>query len=187
MMKRVRTVFCGEPLVGKSSIIHRFSRNDFSSLTTTVAGAFHSQCVQFGAERVALELWDTAGSERYHSVIPSFFRTASAVVVVYDVTVRETFERLRFWLEFARVHSPEDCQVFLVGNKIDLFHERAVEYEEGRIWSVDHEFAAYTETSAKSGEAIDMLFSLLARLPGCGTVARTPSTSVIELRSERCC
>jgi small GTP-binding protein len=186
-MKRVRAVFCGEPLVGKSSIIHRFSTNDFVNLTTTVAGAFHSRCVQFGDQRVVLELWDTAGSERYHSVIPSFFRTACAVVVVYDVTVRETFDRLRYWLEFARAHSPEDCQVFLVGNKIDLFRDRTVRYEEGCMYSEKHQLAAYTETSAKSGESIDMLFSLLAALPGSGTVSSSTSAPIIELKSNRCC
>jgi small GTP-binding protein len=186
-MKRVRAVFCGDALVGKSSIIQRFSTKRFSDTTSTVAAAFHSATVQIANQCVVLELWDTAGSERYHSVIPSFFRSASGVIVVYDVTIRETFERLRYWLEFARVHSPDGCEMFLVGNKIDLFRKRAVPYEEARSYA-EAQNVGYVEVSAKSGEAIDTLFALLAGLSGNGTVEIIGKGNVIELeQSEECC
>jgi small GTP-binding protein len=186
-MKRVRVVFCGESLVGKSSIIQRFATQTFSELTTTVAGAFHSAAVQNGDSLVQLELWDTAGSERYHSVIPSFFRNACAVVIVYDVTVRETFDRLRYWLEFVKVHSPDGCKVFLVGNKMDVVRNRAVSFEEARSYAISHEFSEFLETSAKTGEAIDNLFRLLANVSGNGTVEVKKNQQVIELNKTDCC
>jgi small GTP-binding protein len=186
-MKRVRAVFCGEALVGKSSIIHRFCTERFIDLKTTVAGAFHSACVKVADQTVSMELWDTAGSERYHSVIPAFFRGACAVVVVYDVTSRESFDRTRYWFEFARVHSPDTCKVFLVGNKIDLSRTRAVSFEEGAQCSKDHRLAGYTETSAKSGEAIDILFALLAHLPGDGFGDVAVSGPVRKLQDRPCC
>jgi small GTP-binding protein len=186
-MRRVRAVFCGEALVGKSSIIHRFATKTFSEMTSTVAGSFRSPLVQYGDEVVQLELWDTAGSERYHSVIPSFFKTASAVVVVYDITSRESFTRLPYWIEFTRSHSPEDCQVLLVGNKTDLSRKRAVTFEEGHTILESHHLAVFTETSAKSGESIDTLFWHLAGLPGSGTVERPEEAPVIQLREPGCC
>jgi small GTP-binding protein len=186
--KRVRIVFCGETRVGKSSIIQRFAKNSFSEVAPTVAGAFHSAIVSYDESRVSLELWDTAGSERYHSVIPSFFRNASAVVIVYDITKRETFERLTWWIDFTRTNSPSDALIFLVGNKIDLYHDRTVTFDEGKKYSDDNHCAALTETSAKTEEGIATLFALLAASPGNGCVEVPCSAHVIELHTRsHCC
>jgi small GTP-binding protein len=185
-MKLIRAVFCGEPLVGKSSIIHRFSTQKFAAPHPTIAASFHSAFVRYSNQTISLELWDTAGSERYHSVIPSFFHSACAVVVVYDVTARETFERLKYWLEFARVHSPTDCQLFLVVNKVDLYETREVTFEEGMRYSEEKRLAGYAETSAKSGEAIDVLFELLAGLPGKGMAEMRWKGKVRELNGSDC-
>jgi small GTP-binding protein len=186
-MKRVRVVFCGEAHVGKSSIIQRFSKNTFLEIESTVAGAFHSAVVSYDGTVVSLELWDTAGSERYHSVIPSFFRNASAVVIVYDVAKRETFDRLAWWIEFARTNSPEDAVIYIVGNKVDLFRERIVTFDEGKGGADDAHCAAFTETSAKTGEEIDTLFMLLASSPGRGVVLTEYKGDVIELRKQSGC
>jgi small GTP-binding protein len=190
-MKRVRAVFCGEQQVGKSSIIHRFANKTFRHTASTVAGAFRSALVQYDNEVVSMELWDTAGSERYHSVIPSFFKNASVIVVVYDVTKRATFDRFEYWLQFARDNSPEDALTFLVGNKIDLFGERVVGLEEGLACAERNQFVGLVETSAKTGEAIDTLFAHLAATPGCGTVEIDEKEEVIVLTNDRkrstCC
>jgi small GTP-binding protein len=186
--KRVRAVFCGETQVGKSSIIQRFSKNSSSEVAPTVAGAFHSAVVSYDERPVSLELWDTAGSERYHSVIPSFFRNASAVVIVYDITQRLTFERLTWWIEFTRVNSPSDALIFLVGNKNDLEDERTVTFDEGKEYSDDNHCAAHTETSAKTEDGIVTLFALLAASPGNGSIEVPCSAHAIELHKEsHCC
>jgi small GTP-binding protein len=186
-MKRVRVVFCGEAGVGKSSLIQRFAENTFTEIGSTVAGAFHSAFVSYDRDQISLELWDTAGSERYHSVIPSFFKNASAVVIVYDVTNRETFDRIGWWMNFTRANSPNDALVFLVGNKVDLFSQRVVTYEEGKIVVERNGYVALTETSAKTGEAIDTLFSQLAELRGNGTIEVAYKGTLIELhKGSRC-
>jgi small GTP-binding protein len=187
-VKRVRAVFCGETQVGKSSIIQCFSKKSFSEIGPTVAGAFHSAIVSSDGTSVSFELWDTAGSERYHSVIPNFFKNASAVVIVYDITKQDTFERLTWWIEFARNNSPPDALIFLVGNKIDLFCERTVTFDEGKQYSDGHHCVAFTETSAKTKEGIPTLFALLASSPGNGIVEIPKHSPVIELQPRsRCC
>jgi small GTP-binding protein len=185
-MKRVRVVFCGEADVGKSSIIQRFSKDVFTEVSTTVAGAFHSACVSYSDALVFLELWDTAGSERYHAVIPSFFRNASAIVIVYDVTNRDSFDRLGWWVEFTCANAPADVDRFLVGNKVDLFAERAVSFDEGDTFADVAGFEAFTETSAKTGEEVETLFALLATSQGNGTVNAVQGT-VRVLREPGCC
>jgi small GTP-binding protein len=187
-MKRIRVVLCGDPSVGKSSIIKRFATGTFNDMIgETIAGAFHSQFVRHNGETIALEIWDTAGSERYHSVIPSFFRSASAVVIVYDVTARASFEAADYWMDFARTHAPEAARLFLVGNKADLFSSRDVFFEEAKSWADARKFESCVDTSAKTGEAIDNLFAMLADVPGSGTVNADLEGKVIVLDKPKCC
>jgi small GTP-binding protein len=186
-MKRVRVVLCGEASVGKSCIIKRFSSGIFSSsMASTIAGAFHATYVRHDGDVIALEIWDTAGSERYHSVIPSFFKNAAAVVICFDLTVRATFEAVGYWLQFTAANAPVDVRRFLVGNKLDL-SERAVFSDEASCYSDGHGFVAYAETSAKTGEGVDTLFALLADVPANGVVEAEVKGEVISLDRPGCC
>jgi small GTP-binding protein len=188
-MKRIRVVLCGEASVGKSSIIKRFSTGTFSdAIGGTIAGAFHSSYVRHEGEIIALEVWDTAGSERYHSVIPSFFKNAAAVVIVFDLTGRETFEAINYWRDFARSNAPLGVPLFLVGNKSDLFDRRAVLFEESKGWANGNGFASYTETSAKTGDSIETLFGMLSDVPANGVVEAEIRGEVISLdKKKNCC
>lgn len=170
LMNRVRVVVCGDTAVGKSSIIHRFATGEFRTKTEqTIGGSFHSQCVKTGAnENLCIELWDTAGSERYRSVIPSFFRNSAAVVIVYDVTSRETFTNLEFWLNFARENAPASAMIFIAANKIDLFDKRVVTMDEGHLFYEEHECKDFVEVSAATGEGIQNLFGMLTQVPPNG-------------------
>jgi small GTP-binding protein len=187
-MKRIRVVLCGEASVGKSSIIKRFATGAFSDVSSeTVAGAFHSQYVKFNKETIVLEIWDTAGSERYHSVIPSFFKNAAGVIIVYDITIRASFDTVQYWLTFAHSNAPDGARLFLVGNKTDLFTERTVHLEEGKAYAESHGFAAFAETSAKTGESIDNLFAMFADVPPNGFVEAKPRGGIISLDKRNCC
>jgi small GTP-binding protein len=187
-MKRIRVVICGEASVGKSSIIKRFATGTFSETNcATIAGAFHSSYVRRNGEIIALEIWDTAGSERYHSVIPSFFKNAAAVVIVFDLTLRASFDSVNYWRDFASQNAPESTRLLLVGNKSDLFANRTVLIEEGKALVGAGSFAAYAETSARTGESIDNLFSMLSDVPPNGVVQPEVRGEVISLDKEQCC
>jgi small GTP-binding protein len=187
-MKRVRVVLCGDASVGKSSIIRRFTTGQFENdISETVAGAFHSAVVRSNQETIALELWDTAGSERYHSVIPTFFKAAAAVVIVYDVTIASTFESVNFWFDFARTNAPLSVPLFLVGNKIDLADQRKVSFARARGFAKTKDIQEFMETSAKTGQFITTLFALLTAVPP-NDITHTPGNgTVISLERRECC
>jgi small GTP-binding protein len=186
-MKRVRAVLCGEASVGKSSIIKRFSTGLFSdSIGGTIGGAWHSRYVRHEGHVIALEVWDTAGSERYHSVIPAFFKNAAAVVIVYDLTCASTFQSVAYWIDFVHSNAPQGARLFLVGNKADLFARRAVQFQEAKAYADGHGFAAYVESSAKTGESIETLFGMLADVPPNGVVEGEVQGDVITLDSGCC-
>ncbi|OHT11227.1 small GTP-binding protein [Tritrichomonas foetus] len=187
-MKRIRAVLCGEASVGKSSILRRFSENVFfENSSTTIAGAFLSRFVELNHEVINLEIWDTAGSERYHSVIPSFFKNAGVVAIVYDITSRQSFENLPFWVDFAISNSPVQTPIFIVGNKADLYDRRNVTFEEAKAFSNHNHAAGFIETSAKTGEQIEGLFTLLASVPPSGQVELQEITNVINLEGKKNC
>lgn len=185
-MKRIRGVLCGEASVGKSALLRCFSNQPFQeNLTPTIAGAFFSKIITVHDEQVSVEIWDTAGSERYHSVIPSFFRNASAIAIIYDITNRDSFLNLKFWHEFAQMNAPPGTPIFVVGNKVDLDAKRTVSYQEGKQYMQYIEAAAFLETSAKTGEAVDGLFVMFANADG--TI--TPEGFAPSVRREKrgCC
>jgi small GTP-binding protein len=187
-MKRVRIVLCGEASVGKSSLLKRFASGEFTdSISSTVAGAFQSSYVKHNGEVIALEIWDTAGSERYHSVIPSFFKNATAVVICFDLTSRVTFEALSYWTDFTTTNAPAEVRMFLVGNKIDLFAGRQVVYEEGSGYADRKGFVGYSETSAKTGQGVDDLFALLSSVPTERVELGEVTGAVISLDRKKCC
>ena len=186
-MKRVRGVLCGEASVGKSALLRCFSDQPFQeNSTSTIAGAFYSKIVTNKNEKINLEIWDTAGSERYHSVIPSFFRNASAIAIIYDITNRVSFENLKFWSDFASMNSPPGTEIFVVGNKIDLEDLRVVSYEEGKRFSQTIEAQSFLETSAKTGEAVDGLFTLFANVEGV-VLPEVNASLKSGTKSGKCC
>jgi len=188
-MKRVRVVLCGDVSVGKSSLIQRFSQRKFTEgLSSTLAGAFNSQYVKVDNQLVCLEIWDTAGSERYRSVIPSFFRNVSAVIIVYDVTNRDSFDSLDSWVEFSKNNGPECVPLFIIGNKIDLFNHRAVSSDEAQIFCNTNNINFCFEASAKSGEFVDDIFSHVASIPAVIVNESSNVANVIDLKKgDSCC
>lgn len=114
-------------------------------------------------KHMKLSLWDTAGQETYKSVTRSYFRGASGALLVFDITRRPTFEHVTDWLNDLRQIAESDLVVVLVGNKSDLAAEdedkREVSVEEAESWAKKNGVLEYVETSAKSGEGVEMAFA----------------------------
>jgi Ras-related protein Rab-2A len=113
-----------------------------------------------------LSLWDTAGQETYKSVTRSYFRGASGALLVFDITRRPTFEHVTDWLNDLRQIAEQDIVVVLVGNKSDLAagdeNKREITREEAEEWAKKNQVLEYVETSAKSGEGVEMAFARVA-------------------------
>ena len=106
-----------------------------------------------------MQIWDTAGQESFRSIVRSYYRGACTCVVVFDVTRRATFMRVRRWIEESTEFGSEQMFLVLVGNKCDLQHRREVSTEEGTQCAEELGCVAYIETSAKTGDGVDAVFS----------------------------
>jgi len=107
----------------------------------------------------------TAGQERYHSLAPMYYRGAQAAIVVYDITVPETFGRAKSWVKELQRQASPNIVIALVGNKLDLDQKRAVTTEDAQTYSDDNNLL-FMETSAKSGVNVNEVFVAIAhKLP----------------------
>ncbi|XP_034417905.1 ras-related protein Rab-17-like [Cyclopterus lumpus] len=185
---RVKMVLLGSSGVGKSSLALRFATDEFRSTSPTVGCAYLTRAVHLSDVTLRFEIWDTAGSEKYHSVTPLYYRGAHAALLVYDVSQRETFVRAQVWLkELEKQYIPGSTVIWLVGNKVDRAQGRQVSVQEGRSLANDRGLF-FTETSALSGDQVsELLFAVAHRVHECtgaqqGGLSEWKETPHVDLR-----
>ncbi|XP_068769314.1 ras-related protein Rab-37 isoform X2 [Struthio camelus] len=112
--------------------------------------------------RVKLQIWDTAGQERFRSVTHAYYRDAQALLLLYDITSKLSFDNIRAWLSEIHEYAQKDVVIMLLGNKADVSGERAVRTEDGA--SLAREYGVpFMETSAKTGMNVELAFLAVAR------------------------
>ena len=162
---RHKIIFVGDACTGKTSIINRIIDNPFSDTYEVSIGIdFMSKNIRFRGQNIKIQIWDSAGQEKYKGLIPSYVRNSSIVFIVYDVSNRSSFDNVPNWISF--VKNIEKTTIVLCGNKIDL--EREVEKNDGEELA-KKEGLTFFECSAKTNENIkNMFFSSIAILPTFG-------------------
>ncbi|NXA39177.1 RAB17 protein, partial [Eudromia elegans] len=154
-----KVVLLGNTSVGKSSLAYRYVKNDFKESLPTVGCSFFTQMLCLEATTIKMEIWDTAGQEKYHSVCHLYYRGAHAALLVYDITSKETLSRAKLWLqELEKEFFHDEIVIALVGNKTDLAAEREVTAEEGEEFAKSRNLL-FMETSAKSNYQVNELFT----------------------------
>jgi Ras-related protein Rab-22 len=172
----VKTIMLGDSGVGKSSIAMRFVNDEFSPyLDSTIGADYYSKTIDIVQEstismttatgvsrQVTFNLWDTAGQEKFHSLMPMYYRGAGVAILVFDLTKPPTMKSLRVWVEELKSKSPSTMVFAICGNKADLERARAVTREEGENFAVEIG-AIYIEVSAKDSINVWELFRLIGQ------------------------
>jgi len=154
-----KLIFLGDQYVGKSSILNRFYQDKFEQdYQATIGLDFHSKNVSINNVPVRLLLYDTAGQEKFKSLIPMYIRDANIILVVYDITNKDSFIHTEHWVNETKDLKREDAIFVLVGNKIDLEENRIVSTKEAEDFATEKGFLFY-EVSAKTGEKVEDLFN----------------------------
>ena len=162
---RHKIIFVGDANTGKTSIINRIIDNPFNDTYEVSIGIdFMSKNIRFRGQNIKIQIWDSAGQEKYKGLIPSYVRNSSIVFIVYDVSNRGSFENVQSWLNF--VKNIEKTTMILCGNKIDL--DREVETKEAEEIA-EREGIKFFECSAKTNDNIkNMFYTSIAGLPTFG-------------------
>ncbi|KAB2013150.1 hypothetical protein ERO13_D09G122500v2 [Gossypium hirsutum] len=153
-----KVVLIGDSAVGKSQLLARFARNEFSvDSKATIGVEFQTKTLVIDNKTVKSQIWDTAGQERYRAVTSAYYRGAVGAMLVYDMTKRQSFDNMARWLEELRGHADQNLVIMLVGNKCDLGSLRAVPTEDAQEFA-QRENLFFMETSALESTNVETAF-----------------------------
>ncbi len=173
-----KIVIIGESMVGKTSLITRYTKNIFSNTSVkdrTVNAYGVEKTISVNETVIKLTIWvkyfiikDTAGEEKYHALTPMYYRDADGVILVFDLTNADTFNTITKWIEEVKSHCKSDIKIILCGNKCDIQDQQQITYEQAKKYSfilkrlAENSNANYVVASARKDVNVADLFSSLA-------------------------
>jgi len=157
-----KILLLGDSEVGKSCFLMRYSDNVFvDNYITTIGLDYKLKYVQLeSGEMIKVQLWDTAGQDRYRTIAKNYYKGSHGILLLYDITKLNSFENIREWIKDIREEVYEKAIIFLIGNKIDKNDERVISTEQGEKLAKEYDLPFF-EASAKSGENVDEIFKAL--------------------------
>lgn len=159
-----KVMLVGDSGVGKTCLLIRYKDCSFLSgaYISTVGMDFRNKVVTVDDYKVKLQIWDTAGQERFRSVTHAYYRDAHALLLLYDVSNKASFDNTRAWLGEINEYAQDDVVIMLIGNKADIMQDRQVRTEDGERLAREYG-VAFMETSAKTGCNVELAFMAVAR------------------------
>ena len=157
-----KVILVGDSGVGKTCLLSMYVKGTYEKTIPTIAVEFCTKEIElYDGTKIKVQLWDTAGEERFKSLAMTYYRKAYGILLLFDVTKKSSFMSCKNYLEEVRINSDKRCVIYLVGNKIDLVNEREISKEEAENFA-KMEKIKYIETSAiKNVKVCDAFSSLL--------------------------
>ena len=159
-----KILLLGDSSVGKTCFLMRYADNTFQEIHMSTIGLdYKLKNVQLDDGKIVkIQIWDTAGQDRFRSITKNYYKGAHGIILIYDVTSRKTFENVQHWITQIKEEVSDKVNIILVGNKIDDEKNRKVTTEEGQKMAASYELEFF-ETSAKSDINIDTTFNELVK------------------------
>ena len=156
-----KIVIIGDTYVGKTNILSRYISNEFDpNSNSTIGVELTTKTYNFDNNDVKVQIWDTAGQEKYRSITSSYYKGAQGCLLVYDITKKKSFDNIDKWYSELKSNSDEKIYTMLLGNKSDLEENREVSIEEAEKKAKNFNIA-FMETSAYNGNNINKAFNEL--------------------------
>ena len=177
----LKYIIVGEPAVGKSNLLLKYSQGQFNSeYQTTIGVEFGTKTLEIRKKIYRIQIWDTAGQESFRSITRAYFQNSACAIVVYDITDRNSFINANTWIEECNNQCSKTTFICLVGNKLDLANRRQVTIEEGKELAEKNKMLFF-ETSAKDGTNVDKIFYEPA-----DNIAKNIYKNYYDLENEEC-
>jgi len=196
-----KVLVVGNSMVGKSVLMYRFVDDTYdTSLTTTIGIDFKIKTIDLDGKRIKLQIWDTAGQDRYKTLTHNYYRGAHGVMLVYDITDKKSFEDVKTWIRSIDQNCDTSVQKILLGNKCDLEDQRVVSKESGQQFAINYGLK-FLETSSKESINVEEAFTTIARdikafhdqrmsvfISDAQTIKVDPSAQkLIRISKKKCC
>jgi len=157
-----KLLLIGDSGVGKSCLLLRFADDTYTeSYISTIGVDFKIRTLDLSGKTCKLQIWDTAGQERFRTITSSYYRGAHGIIVVYDVTDKESFNNVKHWMQEIDKYAADGVNKLLIGNKCDLSSKKVVSYDEAKELA-DSLSVQFMETSAKNAHNVEQAFQTMA-------------------------
>ena len=158
-----KVLLLGDSTVGKTCFLLRYCDKTFQEAHLSTIGLDYrlkSMTLQSG-KNIKLQIWDTAGQDRFRAITKNYYKGANGIILIYDVTNRQSYENVKNWITQIREEANPNVVIYLAGNKVDVSEEeKVVKTEEGKKIAEEFNLPLY-ETSAKNGVNINRIFEEL--------------------------
>jgi len=176
-----KIIVVGDSGVGKSCILLRYADDTFSdSHMATIGVDFKINTIQLDSKIIKLQIWDTAGQDRFKNITANYYRGSHGIMLCYDVTDIGSFQNIKKWLQEVNKHTISGVPKLLIGNKCDLIKPREVDYNVAKKFA-DAEGIQFFETSAKNSINIEQAFNTMVQNIKNSNILIKPS---IELKQD---
>ena len=149
---QIKIIIVGNSSVGKTNLVSRYFDDEFSEITPNTIGLDQRlKRIEIDNQAVKLQMWDTAGQEKYRSISSSFYKNSDGAILVYDIANIDSFQDIDTWLQETKGYTQADIQYLLIANKLDLENERQVESAVGQKYAQEQGLM-FKEVSAKENK-----------------------------------
>ena len=158
-----KVLLLGDSSVGKTCFLLRYCDKTFQDAHLSTIGLDYrlKSMTLKNKKNIKLQIWDTAGQDRFRAITKNYYKGANGIILIYDVTNLQTFENVKNWITQIREEANKNVVIFLAGNKADLPEEsRAVQKEDGQKMAEEYNMP-FQETSAKEGINVNETFQEL--------------------------
>ena len=155
--KSIKVIILGDSYVGKSSLINRLINNKFVELSNTLSIEYHTYIISINGYKIRMQIWDTAGQEKFNSLISNYYKNTDVAIFVYSIDKEESFQNLEMWFKHLKDNNENSLNI-LIGNKLDKEKEgeRVLNYEKAENFAKLNKFFLFREISCKSKETCDI-------------------------------
>ena len=159
--KSLKVIVLGDSSVGKSSLIERIKNNRFQELSSTLSIEYHSYITSVNDYTLRMQLWDTAGQEKFNSIISNYYKGTDVGIFLYAIDNEKSFQNVEIWFKNLKENTSDKTMNILIGNKRDIDDEkeggkRMVTYERAEKFADDNHFYAFREITCKSKDQYEL-------------------------------
>ena len=174
-------IIIGDCNVGKTNLLHRFAHGKFKNeYHSTIGVEFAAKNIEIENKIYRIQIWDTAGQEKFSSITRNYYKNSVCTLIVYDITCRNSFNEVKNWIEDCKKVCSKDVYMVLIGNKSDLEEQRVITKEEGEELAEELRIEFF-ETSAKDGTNVEEVF-----LKSANEIAKRLDEGLYDLNDEAC-
>jgi Ras-related protein Rab-8A len=186
----LKILLLGDTSVGKTCFLLRFIEDTFThNHISTIGVDYKIKLVSFNGQLIKLQVWDTAGQDRFRCITKNYFRGSDGIMLIYDITNQASFNNIRNWISQIKDSLGDEASITLVGNKVDLESNRIVSIEDGGKLANEYNFSFF-ETSAKENINVEEAFLDLTKemLNRTKTKVRADSLTKKQMsKTKKCC